>query len=87
MSPAGAEVTVAVSVDGRLDVIDQGPGIATEYRERVFERFWRAPGSPSGGSGLGLAIVKEIADICGATLRIPDATEGGALVSVKFVRL
>lgn len=87
VSPAGAEVTVAVSADGRLDVIDQGTGIARGYRERVFERFWRAPGSPSGGSGLGLAIVKEIADICGATLRIADAADGGALVSVDFVRL
>jgi signal transduction histidine kinase len=87
VSPAGTEVTVAVGADGRLDVTDQGPGIAPEYRERVFERFWRAPGSPPGGSGLGLAIVKEIAEACGADLRIADFPGGGALVSVAFARL
>ncbi len=86
-SPAGAEVTVTVTADGRLDVTDQGPGIAPKHRERMFERFWRAPGAPAGGSGLGLAIVKEIADACGAGLRISDAARGGAVVGVTFVRL
>ena len=86
VSPAGSEVTVVVGIDGRLDVMDQGPGIPPEHRQRVFERFWRAPGSPTGGSGLGLAIVKEIADICGAGLRVGDTPDGGALVSIAFVR-
>jgi signal transduction histidine kinase len=85
VSPAGAEVTVAVCADGRLDVIDQGPGIAPEHRERVFERFWRAPDAPAGGSGLGLAIVKETADACGATLCISDGINGGTIVSVTFL--
>lgn len=85
-SPAETEVTVAVGPDGRLDVMDQGPGIAPEHRERAFERFWRAPDAPAGGSGLGLAIVKEIVDACGAGVRITDAHGGGALVSVAFVR-
>jgi signal transduction histidine kinase len=85
-SPPKAEVTVVVNADGRLDVIDRGPGIAPEHRERVFDRFWRAPGAPAGGSGLGLAIVKEIADACGASVRIADAPGGGALVRVAFIR-
>ena len=85
VSPAGAEVTVAVSADGQLNVIDRGPGIAPEHREQMFERFWRAPDAPSGGSGLGLAIVKEIADACGASLRISNRAEGGTIVSVNFV--
>lgn len=87
VSPRGAEVTVVVRADGSLDVIDRGPGIAPEYRERVFERFWRAPGAPAGGSGLGLAIVKEVVDSCGATLAIRDAADGGAVFSVGFARL
>ena len=86
-SPAGAEVTVVVSADGRLDVVDRGPGIAPEHREQVLERFWRAPSAPVGGSGLGLAIVKEVADACGASLHISDAAGGGAVVSVDFVRM
>jgi signal transduction histidine kinase len=86
-SPPGAEVTVAVGADGRLDVADHGPGIPPEHRERAFERFWRAPDAPPGGSGLGLAIVNEIAEACGASVRIADAPGGGALVSVAFVRI
>jgi two-component system sensor histidine kinase QseC len=44
-------------------VTDTGPGIPTELRERVFERFFRIPGTTASGSGLGLAIVSQIADL------------------------
>lgn len=83
-TPAGTEVTVTVSSVCTLEVRDHGPGVAPEYRERIFERFWRPPGSPLGGSGLGLAIVKEIVDICGARVAISDAPGGGALFTVTF---
>lgn len=86
VSPPGAEVTVAVRRDGGLDVIDRGPGIALGNRERMFERFWRAPDAPYEGCGLGLAIVKEIADICGARIGVADADGGGTQVSVAFAR-
>ncbi len=45
-----------------LEVEDSGQGIADEYREQVFDRFFRVWGNTAEGSGLGLAIVKEIAD-------------------------
>jgi two-component system sensor histidine kinase TctE len=59
-------VTVRVSADphanwARLEVLDNGPGIAEAERALVFERFYRILGSGSDGSGLGLAIVREIA--------------------------
>jgi signal transduction histidine kinase len=42
-------------------VLDHGPGIAKEFQPRVFERFFRIPGTEeSNGVGLGLAIAKEI---------------------------
>ncbi|WP_454007545.1 sensor histidine kinase [Alcaligenes sp. Marseille-Q7550] len=44
-----------------LSVEDHGPGIAGEDRLRVFDAFYRSPGSQAEGSGLGLAIVQEIA--------------------------
>lgn len=46
-----------------LTVEDDGPGIPDIEINRVFERFYRIPGSPGNGCGLGLAIVKEIADL------------------------
>ncbi len=51
-------------------VEDNGPGIAPEERERVFERFYRVLGNGAAGSGLGLAIVREIATKHGALVNI-----------------
>ncbi len=78
----GGIVTVRVHTrDGAaaLTVCDNGPGIPAEERERVFERFYRRPGSKGSGSGLGLSIVKEIADRHGAQLSLHDAAEGPGL--------
>lgn len=44
----------------RLSVIDSGPGIPQPYHARIFEKFFRLPGSPANGSGLGLSIAREI---------------------------
>jgi two-component system OmpR family sensor kinase len=69
-----------------LTVEDNGPGIAEEDRERVFDRFYRASGSASEtGSGLGLAIVQVIAVRHGATLELARSERlGGLRVSVTF---
>ena len=44
-----------------MTVEDEGPGIASEHRQRVFDRFFRAPDQSQLGSGLGLAIVRAVA--------------------------
>ena len=44
----------------RFSVRDQGPGIAPEYQEHIFERFYRVPGSSQSGVGLGLSIAREV---------------------------
>ena len=49
-----------------LTVEDDGPGMAPDEAQKVFEAFYRGPGSLPGGSGLGLAIVREIAGAHGA---------------------
>ncbi len=63
-SKAGEDVVLAVKTAGkmvRFSVIDRGPGIPKEFQQRVFERFFRIPGTEeSNGVGLGLAIAKEI---------------------------
>jgi two-component system sensor histidine kinase QseC len=68
-----------------LAVSDEGPGVPTELRERVFESYYRIPGTGGNGGGLGLAIVREIADAHGARVAIEDSPGGrGMRVVVRF---
>jgi two-component system sensor histidine kinase GlrK len=64
-TPRGGKVRIISNMDGamaQIDVEDEGPGVAVEEQERVFESFYRGDASANGkvkGSGLGLAIVRE----------------------------
>ena len=86
-TPAGGRVTVRTRVGARevrVEVEDDGPGIPPAERERVLERFYRAPGTTGAGSGLGLAIVSEIASVHGARVEIGEG-EGGRGCRVALV--
>jgi len=63
---------------------DDGPGIENTEYDRVFERFYRIPGSTGNGCGLGLAIVKEIANLHQARLLAGQASFGGFRVELQF---
>ena len=68
-----------------LEIEDNGPGIPDSEREKVFERFYRLPGTSAEGGGLGLAIVREIADRHGAQVILGTASTGqGLSVRVSF---
>ncbi|EHN08872.1 periplasmic sensor signal transduction histidine kinase [Patulibacter medicamentivorans] len=71
-------------VGPRLVVADDGPGIAAEERERIFEPFVRGSGVDRPGSGLGLALVAQQVGHHGASVTIDDASIGGARVTVRF---
>ena len=62
-TPSGGTVEVRARPLGstvRFEVADTGHGIPQEYQQRLFDKFFRAPGSRSDGAGLGLSIAKEI---------------------------
>jgi two-component system sensor histidine kinase MprB len=83
-SPRGSTITVHLS-GGVLTVADQGPGVPSADRDKVFDRFWRgddARGTP--GSGLGMAIVADVALTHGGTARVDEAAGGGALVVLSL---
>lgn len=78
------EVRVEAGNDVVLHVEDRGPGITQAERERVFDRFYRAPGGRP-GSGLGLSIVRRIAELHGATVRLESSDDGRGLhVTVRL---
>ena len=78
--PADGEVRVHVVRQGSdlvLEVRDEGPGIAVEDRERVFQRFARGERAGGGGTGLGLAIARWVVDLHGGAIAVvdPDAPQ------------
>lgn len=91
-TPSGAPIHVEVRVDGAdavLQVEDQGPGIAPEDTERIFERFYRADPSrsrESGGAGLGLSIVAAVAQAHGGSARYQPGTRGGSRFEIRIPR-
>jgi len=80
-TPAGGAVTITarrVAAAGGVVVTDTGVGLSAQDVERVFERFYRAPGQPrrSAGSGIGLTIARGIARGHGGDVRASSAGPG-----------
>ncbi|GAB4063568.1 sensor histidine kinase [Uliginosibacterium sediminicola] len=75
VAPPGSAVSVALE-QRAISVRDHGPGIAPAHLPRLFERFWRVPGSREGGAGLGLSICHEVAAAHGWQLTVRNASPG-----------
>jgi len=85
-TPAGTAVELRPSEDGdvaTLAVRDEGPGIAAEDQEHVFERFYRAGGGRASGSGLGLAIARELASRMDGALELAS-TPGETVLTLSL---
>jgi signal transduction histidine kinase len=83
---ASGDVTVSTACDDgwvELHVVDHGPGLTADERERAFDRFWRGTGK-SPGSGLGLAIVRRLARVDGGDAELRAAPSGGIDAVVKL---
>jgi len=86
-TPAAGMITVRSGKRGPfalLEVEDNGPGVPADERSRVFERFYRVPGSSGEGCGLGLSIVREIAELHGARIELAEPATGGTRVALIF---
>lgn len=82
-APAGTTVTVTWDTQGRLAVLDEGPGVPPGEERRVFERFRRGR-TDRPGTGLGLAIVEALARRWGGTASL-EAREGGTGTRAEVV--
>ena len=90
-SPRGGRVDITLCQErdaAVFEIADEGRGIPEGERERVFDPFYRVPGSTAQGSGLGLSIVKRAADRMGALISLSDAwlsaDARGLRVRVRF---
>lgn len=85
VSCAGDDTHVTVSVT------DDGPGIPEADLERIFDRFYRAPGrareNAGGGAGLGLAIARRLIELHGGTLSADNVEPHGARFTVTLPRI
>jgi two-component system, NtrC family, sensor histidine kinase KinB len=80
-SQPGSEILIRARRIGdgmRFSVIDRGAGIPLEYQSKIFDRFFRIPGTERGGVGLGLAIAREIVLSHGGTIGLESRAGEGS---------
>jgi len=80
-SPKGSRIVVRARPDKglvRFEVEDQGPGIPVEYQQRIFEKFFRMPGTKGEGIGLGLYISREIVAAHGGEMGVESEPGKGS---------
>lgn len=67
-----------------ISVRDSGMGIAPEYKDKIFNRYFRVPGTRKEGSGLGLSISKEFIEAQGGEISIESEIGNGSVFTVKL---
>jgi signal transduction histidine kinase len=82
----GGGARIRVTADGRsIDIADDGPGIADDVKQSIFELFTRGRGiTDVPGLGLGLPMARALASAVGAELAIDDGASGGTVVRITF---
>lgn len=86
-TPAGTRIRLTARIEGSdlvLSVSDRGPGLPPENPERVFDKFYRAPGAKAGGTGLGLSIVRGLVEAHGGSVRAKNRANGGAFFVIRL---
>ena len=84
-APGGSEVLVSLhDAPFRIEVSDQGPGIAHDQLDALIEPFRRGRGAQSGGAGLGLSIVRRIMQVHGGHLMMRRGQSGGLTAVLVF---
>ena len=82
-----ATVQVKISAEGRqlvFSVIDTGQGIAPQYMDKIFDRYYRIPGTKKEGTGLGLAISKDFVEAQGGSISVKSDFGAGSTFTVSL---
>jgi two-component system sensor histidine kinase KdpD len=86
-TPPGTRVRVSARVEGQeliLSVADRGPGLPPEDLERVFDKFYRVPGTQTGGTGLGLSITRGLVEAHGGRIIAENRANGGVRFTIRL---
>ncbi|PLW92595.1 MAG: hypothetical protein C0592_09985 [Marinilabiliales bacterium] len=70
-----------------IDICDNGPGIPEEYRDKIFDQFFRVPAGDTHnvkGNGLGLSYAKQVLELHGGTLTLQSAEEGNTCFRITI---
>lgn len=92
-SPAGSKVSVRCchrDADAVIEITDEGPGIALEHQQKIFERFYRidkARSRAEGGAGLGLAIAKLSVEQLGGAIELESLVSRGSAFRIVLPTL
>jgi heavy metal sensor kinase len=88
-SPMAGQIRIrvdATSDRALVDVIDSGPGIAAEARERIFDRFFREDDAQAKGSGLGLSLARGGIEAIGGSLTLERSGADGSVFRITLPR-
>jgi signal transduction histidine kinase len=88
-TPEGGHVTISADSNNefvQVKVIDSGPGVPTDYREKIFERFVQVPGRRGRrrGTGLGLAFCHLTVEAHGGKIWVDANPEGGSVFTFSI---
>ncbi len=86
-TPPKTRITLAAAYEPAALIVtveDTGPGIPADSVGRLFEKFYRIPGSKPGGTGLGLSITRAFVEIQGGTIEASNRESGGARFTIRL---
>jgi len=88
-SPKGSAIIISsLAEDQTIQIMidDHGPGITPGQLAKIFDKFYRLPGTPAGGTGLGLSIAKNIVELHDGVIFAENRVDGGARFVIRLPR-
>ncbi|MCX6144750.1 MAG: ATP-binding protein, partial [Ignavibacteriales bacterium] len=84
---ADSSITMSAYPEGKeclVTIEDNGPGFPPDSLNRIFEKFYRVPGSKTGGIGLGLSIAQGFVLAHGGRMTVENLSGGGARFTIRL---
>jgi two-component system sensor histidine kinase KdpD len=86
-TPPGTSIMIEARMSNRyveMTISDNGPGIPNDLIDRIFDKFYRLPGTATGGTGLGLSISRGLVEAHSGTLTAETRLEGGVRFRLRL---